>query len=119
VDWRCASSRLGCHRLLHILVGIAEGLIKRVAVLRALNIILVVQKLKVSAIGRCGKCDAGTGVLRLQVAVGRHLQHLADVGVATALVGRHLVVHRAAVTVVAILVGLRLEPGVGHVAPEL
>ena len=65
--------------------------VERDAVLGGVHLVLVRQALEVSAIGRC---SAGAGLLRQQVAVGRHLVERAGVGDVAIPVGRHLVIVR-------------------------
>ena len=81
--------------------------VERDAVLGGIHLVLVRQALEVSAIGRC---SAGAGLLRQQVAVGWHLVQRAGVGDAAVSVGWHLVVvHDGGAVGVAALDGLRRE----------
>ena len=77
--------------------------VERDAVLGGVHLVLVRQGLEVST------CSAGAGLLRQQVAVGRHLVQRAGVGDAAVPVGWHLVVVRDGGAVVADLVGLWRE----------
>ena len=65
--------------------------VERVALLGDVHLVLVRQALEDSAIARC---SAGAGLLRQQVAVGRHLVERAGVGDVAIPVGRHLVIVR-------------------------